>query len=328
MSYRYGHEVLEVRSEALRGNPLGDPHVRELHVLVPEVEGTHPVIWVLGGYSGTPGSLLADDPWSEGLLRRVNRLASDGKLQPAIFVLPDCFTSLGGSQYLDSSAVGPYEPYLWEECRAAVEARWSCGKHGVAGKSSGGYGAIVNALRHPDLVRAVACHAGDMAFEYCYLGHFPALANALRRHGGVEAFFEAFRAATKKRSGEWFDPIQTLCMAACYSPDPRAPLGIGLPFDPETLALVPEVWERWLALDPVRMVDDPRHTETLKRLDLLFIDAGTRDEYHLQWGARRLAAKLRASGVAHEHEEFEDSHSSTSYRYDVSLPKLSAALRR
>lgn len=327
----YGHYVLPIDSKALRGNPWGDPHQRELHLLVPEDGGAgapYPVIWVLGGYSSTPPQMLLDEPWSEGLHRRVERLARSGALPPAIFALPDCFTALGGCQYLSSSALGDYETYLWEECRKAIEARFPCGKHGVAGKSSGGYGAFLHALRHPQYVRAIACHAGDMAFEYCYLPSFPALANALDVYGSMEGVVSAFLDASKKRSGPWFEPIQALCMAASYSPDPAAPRGIALPFDERTAALRPEVWQRWLALDPVRLVDDQRHLETLRRLDLLFLDCGRQDEYHLQWGLRQLVAKLLDNGVAHEHEEFPDGHRSTSYRYDVSLPKLAHALRR
>ncbi len=331
MKSRYLHQTLEIRSEALRGNPLGDPFERLLHLFVPDDGGAHgpyPVIWLLGGYSSSPANFLSDEPWGEGMQRRIERLSAQGDLEPTIFAMPDCFTALGGSQYLDSPATGRYEAYLWDECRSAVEARFSVGKHGVAGKSSGGFGALMQAFRHPAHVKGVACHAGDMGFEYCYLPGFPALAEGLRRHGGVEDFFKAFSAAPKKRSSTWFEPIQALCMAACYSPDPTAPLGIGLPFDPLTAAIRPEVWARWLALDPVRLVDRPEAAEALRGLDLLFLDAGTRDEYHLQWGLRQLVSKLRALGVAHEHQEFDDGHSGTSYRYDVSLPKLARALRR
>jgi enterochelin esterase family protein len=325
----YQHHELLVSSEALRNNPLGDPSERTLHVLAPADGGAgapYPVIWVLGGYSSTPGNLLSGDPWSESFQQRVERLATAGTLPPVIFALPDCFTSLGGCQYLSSAALGDYEHYLWSECKSVLESRFSCGKHGAAGKSSGGFGALVNAMRHPQHLRAVACHSGDMAFDYCYMSHFPSLAEALRKHGGVRAFAGAFAEAYKKRSHAWFDPIQTLCMAACYSPDPDEPMGIGLPFDLETAAILPERWERWLAIDPVRMVDRRGYAEALAGLDLLFLDAGTRDEYHLQWGLRQLVAKLRKAGIAHVHQEFDDGHNNTSYRYDVSLPLLAKAL--
>ncbi|HLV59917.1 MAG TPA: alpha/beta hydrolase-fold protein, partial [Fredinandcohnia sp.] len=239
------------------------------------------------------------------------------------------FTLLGGSQYLDSPALGPYQRHLWEELCPAVEAAFpTSGRHGVAGRSSGGYGAFVQAVARPDKVRAIACHAADMAFELVYPSGFPALAQALAAHGGVENFVAAFRASTKKRSGAWFLPIQTLCMAACYSPTEGAPLGIELPFDPHTLELREEVWARWLACDPLRMIERAEVQQALRGLDLLFFDCGSRDEYALQYGLRRLVRRLSELGIPHEVEEFDDGHRSTSYRFDVSLPKLVRALER
>lgn len=326
---RYQHVRVPVESRLLRGNPLGDPTDRTLHLLVPDDGGAgapHPVIWVFPGFSGTAESLLASDPWSPGLHQRVEKMAAAG-MPPAIFAVPDLFTSLGGSQYLSSPSVGRYEEHLWQELRPAIESRYSVGKNGVAGKSSGGFGALLHAIRHPEHVSAVACHSGDMCFEYAYLGDLPKLAGALERYGGIDGFFEAFARDPKKRESQWIGPLSILCLAAVYSPDPQAPRGIGLPFDPATAALKPDVWARWLSFDPLRLADDPAVQARLKKLDLLFLDCGTRDEYHLQWGLRQLVAKLKAAGVPHEHEEFADGHRGTSYRYEVSLPKLVAALR-
>lgn len=320
---------LPIQSDVLRGNPLGDPHERILRVLAPREEGDAPlpVVWILAAYGGTAAALVQEDPWSENLLDQINRLSEEGSLPPALFALPDCFTLLGGSQYLDSLATGRYETHLWEELRPLVEANFSCsGRHGVTGRSSGGYGAWIQGVRQRDYVKAIAVHAGDMAFDLCYRGAFPLLAEMIRGHGGIEPFYEAFRQTRNKRSGPWFGAIQTLAMAACYSPSRKAPLGIDLPFEPATLTMREDVWERWLALDPVEMVDEPAVQEALRGLDLLFLDCGSRDEYHLQWGLRQLAGKLDALGISHEVEEFDDGHRSTSYRYDVSLPKLVAAL--
>ena len=59
---------------------------------------------------------------------------------------------------------------------------------------------------------------------------------------------------------------------------------------------------------------------------LLHIDCGTRDEWHLHLGARMFARRLQELAITHEHEEFDDGHMNVSYRYDVSLPKMSRAL--
>jgi hypothetical protein len=88
--------------------------------------------------------------------------------------------------------------------------------------------------------------------------------------------------------------------------------------------LRPEVWARWLEADPVQFV--PRSLDAFRRLASLFIDCGSRDEYHLRWGARQVVEALRAGGVAVEHEEFDDGHAGINYRYDRSLRLLGARL--
>lgn len=322
-------QIFTVRSKALEGNPLGDPPVRKLPLIVPDdlADGERvPCVWWLAGYAGVGASMLSHDPWTEGLEERIERLRAEGKIGKLIVALPDAFTAFGGSQYLSSSAHGDYERYVQEELRAAVEARFAVSAHGIAGKSSGGYGAIVYAMRRPDLYRAVACHSGDMGFELAYLQDVPALMNAVRDHGSVEAFFAAFQKARKKKEGRWMTAMGVLAMSAAYSPDPSRPLGVALPFDLERGEIDHGVFSRWLSLDPVQMVDEPRHQEALRASKLVFVDCGSRDEHHLHWGARAFSRRLRQLGIAHVHEEFEDGHRSTSYRLDVSLPRIYQAL--
>jgi len=90
--------------------------------------------------------------------------------------------------------------------------------------------------------------------------------------------------------------------------------------------LIESVWKLWLTWDPLFMID--RHAEAFRGLRLLFLDCGKDDEFYLELGARAFVKKLRAMGIAHEYEEFEDGHMSISYRMDRSLPKLSHALAR
>lgn len=334
MSARYRVEVLAVEGAALLGNRLGDPVRRELPVVVPaDVDPAEPLplLFVLAGYSGVGRLALSDDPWSEGLQQRIERLCAEGRLGPMRYALPDCFTRYGGSQYLDSDATGRYESHLWQDLLPAVRARYAVARIGLVGKSSGGYGALVQAMRHPQHVAAIACHAPDSAFEYSYLPDFPKAARALRRHGGLDGFLAHFDASQKKRS--LLDAMGPLAMASCYSPDPSEPRGFALPFDVETGALREAVWRRWLAWDPVRMVDPAQHPDAaehlaaLSGLRLLHLDAGTRDEYALDAGARMLSARLRQAGVPHVHEEFDDGHMNLTWRYDVSFPRLYDALK-
>jgi hypothetical protein len=323
-------EIIRVRSRALAQNPLGDPDERDLHLIIPpghDPAEPIPCIWYLAGYGGVSRAMLAHDPWQEGLEERVLRLTREGKLGSVLIALPDAFTKLGGGQYLGSSAIGDYETYLLEELRSEVEHRFAVSAHAIAGKSSGGYGALVHAMRRPELFQAVACHSGDMGFRLAYTGEIGALANAVSEHGGVEQLVRAFERALKKREGRWFAPISALALASVYSPDPEKPLGIAIPFDFERAEIDEAVFARWLDFDPVQMIEQPAHRDALNGMKLVFIDVGRRDEYQLHWGARAFKRKLDRHQISHLYEEFDDGHRSTSYRLDVSLPRIYEAVR-
>jgi S-formylglutathione hydrolase FrmB len=324
--------MLVVDSSALAGNPLGDPARRSVPVWLPpsydrEPGRRYPTIFWLAGFSSTGASLFQGGPWQPSLDDRLERLIAGGHMGEVILVAPDCFTRFGGSQYLDSEASGRYETHVCGELIAAVDARFRTvaarEARAIGGKSSGGYGALVLGMRHPELFGAVASHAGDGYFELSIAQDIPKAFRTLRRHGGVAGFLRQFDAAATKRS-EDFTTIMMLAMSAAYAPDPRAPHGFSLPFDLETGEIVAEVWRRFKAWDPVEMI--ARHAEALRGMKLVYLDAGTRDEWGLDVAARVMAARMRALGIAVDHEEFEDGHRGTAYRFEVSLPRLAAAL--
>jgi len=272
--------------------------------------------------------LLNDSPWAPGIGDRMDGLIASGRVKPMILAMPDCFTHLGGSQYINSPALGRYEDHVIEELVPLVDSKVRTlpgpEHRGVMGKSSGGYGSLVLGMRHPDAFGAVACHSGDVYFEMCYKRDFGPAIRAIRKAGGVGAWMKRFFAVPRKRT-EDFPALDTLAMAAAYSPNVGAPPAFcDLPFDLETGEMDENVWKRWLAHDPAYLVD--RYAENLKKLALLFLDCGTEDEFYLELGARMLVKRLKALGVAHEYEEFDDGHMNIIYRYDVSLSKLSRAL--
>jgi enterochelin esterase family protein len=224
------------QSRVLRRNPLGDPHVPSAVYLPPGYASNAalPVVYCLAGFTGTGRMLLNTMPWVEGVDERLDRLIASGQVRPLIAVLPDCFTRYGGSQYVNSSATGRYEDYLVAEIVPHIDRTYRTlarpGSRAVMGKSSGGYGACVLAMRHPDLFGLMACHSGDMYFEYCYGVDLPKLANGLWKHGGLDGFLAAFDAMPRKKE-DALAVLNLVAMAACYSPDEREPLGIALPVD-------------------------------------------------------------------------------------------------
>ena len=323
-----------VESRALVGNPLGDPTARRIAVWLPpsyarESTRRYPVIYWLAGYSGTGEMLFSGNPWQPGLDARLDRLVGGGAMGEAIVVAPDCFTRWGGAQYLDSPALGNYETHVVREVLPAIDGRYRTittrEARAIGGKSSGGFGALVLAMRHPELFAAVASHAGDAYFELSVLSEIPKVFRALTRRGGVAGFLRHFDAAAVKRSDD-IAAMMMLAMSAAYAPDPTAPEGFALPFDLHTGELIASVWQRFKAWDPIELVAAPAHAQALRDMRLVYLDAGTRDEWGLDVAARVLAGRMRRLGVAVDHEEFEDGHMNTGYRSEVSLPKLAHAL--
>ncbi|MBA3943277.1 MAG: esterase [Herpetosiphonaceae bacterium] len=318
-----------ITSSVLAGNPAGDPEVRTLPIYLPpsydaEPERRYPVVWMLTGFTGRGQMLLNDNLWTPTIQQQIDTLIAHGMTE-IIMALPDCTTRYGGSQYINSAATGQYEDYLIDELVPFVDVHYRTlpgSQHrAVLGKSSGGYGAMIHGMKHPDVFSAIACHSGDMAFDLCYRPDFPKLSSRLAANQyDPQAFFEEFLAKPKK-SGADGAALNILAMAACYSPNPAATgLPIDFPIDLYTCELRPTVWARWLEHDPVELV--PNYAANLKQLKLLFIDCGTRDEFNLQYGARILVERLKRWDVSYEHQEFDDDHRSISYRYDVSLPRL------
>ncbi len=326
------HE-LEIDSAALRGNPLGDPARRPLLVWEPPGGGAGlPTVTFLHGFTGSARGWRNVSAFAPTVPERVDALVASGAIPPVVAVFPDGFTGVGGTQWIDAPAVGRYQTYVADEVLPLVEARFGTlareGGRALVGKSSGGYGALAMAGDRPGTFGHLGVHAGDAYFEYCYLPDLPRAAAALLGAPDAAAWLAELkrRARETKMAGADHPALNVVAMAAHYSPNPAAPLGADLPFELPSGRVREDVWARWLAHDPVRFV--PARAGAFRRLRSAFVDCGTRDEFHLRWGMRMVADALRAAGVPVEHQEFEDGHMGTSYRFDASLRWLAPRLER
>jgi len=320
---------LAIDSEALKTNMLGDPTVRAVDVYVP-AEQTGEGLPLLVDLVGFTSSGLSHTNWvgfRENMPERLDRLIGEAKMPPVVVAFPDCFTRLGGNQYVNSTSMGAWEDFLLSEMVPGIEHRFGCGgtgRRGVFGKSSGGYGSIIHALRHADVWAAAACHSGDMAFELCYLPDMPAVLRSLAgAENSIERWWQRLEAANKHSDGS-FKVFNILAMAASYDPDPTQFLGIRLPVTLDTCEVIEDRWANWLRHDPVVALET--HAESLRGLKALYIDCGINDQFNLLYGARRFARRLKTLDIAHRYEEFPDNHSSVDYRMDESLPFLAKAL--
>lgn len=324
----------QIESEALKGNRLADPFRRPIWVYLPpgyddEPGRRYPTIYQIQGMTGQLDMWRNRIAFRPNFLELLDQLFARAEAPHCVVVFVDCWTSLGGSQFLDSPATGRYHTYLCDEVVPWVDARYRTMPHrdhrGIAGKSSGGYGAMVTPMLRPDLFGGLATHAGDALFEYCYLPEFPGVVRALRDRyeGSWDRFWADFRSRPGMQRPEDGVLVNEYAMAACYSADPDGT--IHHPYDLETARLLPGVWERWLRWDPVRMAAG--HADALRSLRAVYIDAGRSDEYFLDLGAQAFRKELALMGVTDVFFElFEGKHGGIEYRYPLATRYLAERL--
>ncbi|MBO3738893.1 alpha/beta hydrolase [Actinoplanes flavus] len=325
-----------IESRLLRDNPLGDPHVRPLWVYTPpgyeQGDQRCPSIYVIQGYSGQVTMWGNREPFREPFIETADRVFAEGRAPGCVLVYVDAWTAYGGSQYVDSPGTGKYHSYLCDEVVPYVDAHYRTlpdrESRAITGKSSGGFGAMITPMLRPDLFGALATHAGDALYEYCYLPDFGKCVRYLRDYDGdILAWWKDFQSRVPFTKEEDMPFCLLLGCTAAFSADPDGTPR--LPFDPRTGQLKPELWERWLAWDPIRMID--RYADELRSLRAVWIDAGTRDEWFLDLGAEAFRDGLRRIGVPEEKIAFElfpAKHGGIGFRYPMAVEWLANRLLR
>jgi enterochelin esterase family protein len=324
-----------IDSPALRGNPLGDPSERPVIVYLPpyyDAQGSqrYPVLYCLHGYTGDAAALISARPWETNVVQWIDRLVVERRMPPALLVIVDGNTRLGGSQYVNSIHNGDYATYVTRDVIGHVDASYRTvakeAGRAVLGKSSGGFGSLYLSMQHPGTFGAFASHSGDAYFPYAQPRGFTDAHRTLEKHDwNIAAFVEHFETQNKRPPHE-YTTMEMLGYTAAYTPKSATAFDLDLPFDRKTGAIRDDVFARWLQFDPVEMC---RHKQAeLARLRLRYLDCGRRDEYALDVGARVLAKRMREMGLEVRHEEFDDDHRNVGYRYEVSLPALAGVLER
>jgi S-formylglutathione hydrolase FrmB len=325
-----------IESELLRGNPLGDPHVRPLWVYTPpgydDGDTRYPAVYVIQGYTGHLTMWDNRSAYRETFPEAVDGVFARGEAPGCVVVFVDAWTAYGGSQFVDSSGTGRYHSYLCDEVVPFVDSRYRTiaarSSRAISGKSSGGFGAMITPMLRPDLFGSLASHAGDSLYEYCYLNEFAKAVRALRPYDGdIMKWWNEFNSRISFTKDSDSTLLMVLGCTACFSAKQDGTPE--LPFDPRTGVLRPDVWQRWLDWDPVRMVD--RYADALRSLDSVWLDGGTRDEWFLDIGTDAFRAALARIGVPDEKvhfELFDAGHGNIGYRYPLALTWLANRLAR
>ncbi len=350
--------TLSHQSSVLRDNPLGDPSQRLLHIYLPSAYKNRrrhkkfPVLFDLAAYISSGPAHLNWRNFDENLVEKLDRLIHQKKMPHVIVAFPDCFTRLGGNQYLNSSALGAYADYLTKELvpflDGEVSSHGSAEHRGCFGKSSGGYGAIRHAMQYPNTWGGIANHSGDAYFEFVYASQWPIALTHLHKYhkakkGSKPTAVQAQPGLDDGRVADFLKDIYSrepngsnplssndimtlmlLAMAATYDPDPNAPNGFNLPYDLNSGQLIKSRWRQWLRHDPINLVS--RYKNNLRKMRAVFLDCGRQDQFHIHYGMRQLSAQLTQHEITHRYEEFNGTHSGIDHRLDISLPFLAKAL--
>ena len=318
-------------SDLLRDNPLGDPHQRPLWVYLPpgydaEPERRYATVYVIQGYTGHVAMWRNRTPYRQPFIETADDLFARGEAPPSIVVYVDAWTAYGGSQFVDSPGTGDYHSYLCEEIVPFVDRTYRTvadrDHRAISGKSSGGFGAMITPMLRPDLFGALATHAGDSLYELSYIPEFAKAVRLLRDYDGdIQRWWSDFRSRTAFTKEADNTLLMVLGVSACFSAAPDGtPM---LPFDTKTGRLLPDVWQRWLDWDPVRMVE--QYAEAVRSWRAVWIDAGERDEWYLDLGGRAFLREITDAGLPEDRirfETFDATHGGIDYRYPLALEWL------
>ncbi|MGC8561981.1 MAG: alpha/beta hydrolase-fold protein [Thermoplasmata archaeon] len=310
-----------VNGRSLRGNRVGDPVEREVIVLERNVKETTPALIGLAGFFGSSISFLNRSYSSHDFFRALERI-SENKTNSFLIFLPDSMTSYYGNQYVNSTAVGNYEDFIVKDIVSFINNKYGKRKIGLFGKSSGGFGSYNLASRHPEIFGGFVDVSGDSGFEYCYLKDFP---DAISKLEGttVQKFMKQLNEKPRPDGSE-LNTMNTIAMAAFYSPNGNPGLGFDLPFDTKYHIFREEIWKKWLEFDPLRNVE--KRLENIRDQKII-LQVGRKDEFSINVGMKGMSKLLARNKIRHEYKEYDVGHFGIEYLYEESLPSLIDALQ-
>ena len=287
--------TLVIESRVLRSNPVGDSNVKRSPVLVPKGDRPSsgwPVVLMLSGFTGNGTHVFNHKTFEESQPQILDRLVSRGEAPRAIYVFCDAMTSWGGSQFIDSRGQGRFETYIATELVRGVLDSLPASREPqdwcVMGGSSGGYGALHLASRHPEIFGVVVAIAPDCFFEASLLSEIRTALPLIEKIGGVQAVRDELVNGKLSRRKEWHTILNAIAMGLCYADDGAG--GVEWPIDAKTGVVVEHIWKRWLAHDPIVFL--PERVESIRKWNGCLLDVGTRDQFQLQYGTRQLSSFL------------------------------------
>jgi enterochelin esterase family protein len=304
-------QIETIEGMRLAGNLLGNETARPLVIHLPDGYSAssarrYPTVYLLHGYGSRAmywpyGPALASGSMKPPIEQVVANAVARYKAKDVILVMPDGWSKFGCSQWIDSPVTGNFEQHVLHDVVPYVDRNYrtlpEAASRGIMGISSGGFGAWHLCSRNPGVFGAAVLLSADSFFEITHKPFFHQFYNRIypsAPNGPIEG-----------------DVISYMCygLSQAYTPNVNNP-----PFYTDFAVEFPsgdvidELWQKWLALDPV-VSWEPR-LDNLRQLQGLLLDAGRNDEFDLHYGHRILSKHLAGAGVRHDVEEHDGTHTS------------------
>ncbi len=279
-------DIMDIAGEKLRGNPLGDPVARRVAVFAPKdlaKDVPLPLVIFLPGWGGSSEDVIkaGNSAWCARVIDEMAR-----RELPLRIAVVDGRSRYGGSQFLNSAATGNYADYVADEIVPALDGRFAPAKEGtlrriIAGHSSGGYGALLLAMRRHEEFGAVVALSPDSDFAVTHKKLVEQPSVRAIKAADLEA---AFAGQLPK------DGLAQLIMGLCANYAPTGPGRFEWLYDDDG-NWKPDAWQRWLELDPLTLVR--RRDDAFAPAQRIYLDGAEHDEFGANIGARKIYDELR-----------------------------------
>ena len=283
-------DVMDIPGTTLKDNPLGDPPARHLAVFKPnntKDDALLPLVIYLPGWGSSAEDAIADGAGA-WFGKVVDQLAAS---MPVRIAVVDGRSRYGGSQFLNSTATGRYADYISEEILPALMARYTSPSSGtspiIAGHSSGGYGALLLAIRQHEKFNGVVALSPDSNFDVTHrpIVDQPAVKAVTR--ADLDAAMGPAASVRLPRDG---GARLVIGLCANYAPVEDKPGRFEWLYDDKGQWRA-DVWKRWIDLDPLIIVR--RNDEAFVAAQRVYLDGAEQDEFGANIGARKIFNELK-----------------------------------
>ena len=297
----------KVYSPSLEGNLLGDSPNRDVTIYLPpsydtEPDRRYPVVYLLHGYTGNH-NLWTGGSYTSGANIRASADAwiEQGKMKPAIIVMPNSYNKVWGSWYANSPATGQWADYIAQDLVEYTDTHYRTlaqrQSRAISGHSMGGYGALRLGILYPGTFGVVGA-MDPGALDY------PTQATNARYYIGAASRSGSFAALS------WDSSVWTSLLMALVPDMDNPPFHCDFPwyYDANNkLVQDGTAYNRLLEQDVLALIS--QHADIAGEMKGLCVVVALNNPGGLQQGDA-LHERLDEHGVEHRYEKVPGTHTS------------------